>query len=190
MARKQSARAVLLSIEARGVKELKATFADLVRASDPALPRLRYAGENVQDAYRRAAIVVRDKARSNAQASGSPRRLYGGSRPAIFAFSDFDATRDSKRSRSAMVGVRTGLSARAKDENLYVRWFYGSRRKDGSRADGGLSMSLGALFERGRKDRRIRPKRYFRGAIFGTRGTVLRILRAAYEKALAIVGKQ
>jgi len=138
----------------------------------------------VTDAYATAARIIRDRARANASGGGAPRRLYSGARPAIFSFADFEAGRDDKRKRSSMVGVRTGLAYFAKDPSLYVQWGVGSRRRrDSSIAARGLSMSLGALFERGRKDRRLRPIRYFRGALFATRSRVLQILSGAYKRA-------
>lgn len=174
------------------LREAKQMFVEIAKSIDTSTPdsqiRAAYqlAKTAVEEGLRQAAIHVRDKARQNASAKGAPRRLYSGGRPAIFAFSDFDAARDPKRARSALVGARTGLSVAAKDERLYVRWGRGSkRRSDGTVAAGGLSMSLAALFERGRKDRRIKPGRFMRDAFYGTRGFVAQIMTRAYYKALA-----
>lgn len=176
-----------------GLREAKAMFRNIAASIDPAESNLsaiwKIAQDEVQDGFRRAAITVRDKARGNAQSAGVPRRLYSGPKPAIFAFSDFKAGQDDKRKRSSLVGVRTGLASRAYDERLFIRWGFGSKRKkDGSTATGGLSMSLGALFERGRKGGgRIKAARYFRGAVFGTRAQVAQMLTQAYHKAAALL---
>lgn len=183
-------RAGKFAVEIRNLRELKLQFKQIAAAvSAERFPgALQYVGIAIQDAYGVAARMVRDKARSNAAGSSAPRRLYSGPRPAIFAFSDFDSGRTAKHKRSSMVGVRTGLSTRARDPHLFIQWFpkSGRRNKDGSRlSHGGLSMSLGALFERGTKDRRIRPLRYFRSAIYSTRGAVLNTLTRAYQSAAA-----
>lgn len=182
-------RTAKFGVELKNLKELKVTFSQIAHAVGIEVKmagRLQSAGLAIQNAYRAAAHLVRDKARTNAISAGTPRRLYQGARPAIFAFSDFDAARDDKRKRSSLVGVRTGLSSRAPDPHLYIRWGVGhERRKGGGRALRGLSMSLGALFERGTKDRRIKAGRYFRSAIWQTRGQVINILRAAYHSAIA-----
>lgn len=181
-------RAGKFAVELKNLRELKVTFREIASAvsGEKAKGMLQYAGIAIQDAYGKAARLIRDRARSNASGAGAPRRLYSGARPAIFAFSDFQAGRDDKRKRSSLVGVRTGLSTRARDPHLFIQWHprSGRRSKDGSRLQrGGLSMSLGALFERGTKDRRIRPLRYFRSAIFATRGQVLGLLTRAYQAA-------
>jgi hypothetical protein len=181
------------AVEAKNLKEMKLGFIDIMNAIDPSRSAylksrgkayLQAIGRRVTDAYLQAALMIRDTARMRAASGGAPRRLYQGDRPAIFSFADFDAARDDKRKRSALVGVRTGLSYFAKDERLFVRWGEGSRRKkDGSIAHGGLSMSLAAIFERGTQNRRIKPIRYFRGAIHATRGKVLTKLAEAYRHA-------
>lgn len=179
--------------EWRNLKEQQIRFRSFARAVDGVgSNRIDGAGSTVYqriklgitDAYAVAARMIRDRTRSNAAATRAPRRLWSGARPAIFSFADFSSATDSKRSRSSMVGVRTGLSHRAKDPSLYVTWGVGAkRRKGGSVATRGLSMSFGALFERGTQDRRIRPRRYFRSAIYATRSAVLRMLANAYRKA-------
>ncbi len=181
-------RAGKFAVELRNLRELKVTFRDIASAVSGERSRgiLQNVGIAIQNAYGAAAILIRDRARSNAAGGRAPRRLYAGSRPAIFAFSDFTHGRDDKRKRSSLVGVRTGLSPRAPDPHLYVQWFprSGRRSKDGSRLQhGGLSMSLAALYERGTKDRRIRPLRYFRSAIYATRGQVIGLLTRAYQLA-------
>jgi hypothetical protein len=171
--------------------DAKKKFIDIAKSIDPATSKAdlqalyRRAKSEIEDGYRMAALYVRDRARLNASASGAPRRLYSGNRPAIFSFADFDSAKDDRRKRSSLVGVRTGLSYWTPDEDLYVRWGYGARRKkDGTRAHGGLSMSLGALFERGTQDKRIRPKRYFRKAVFSARSYIAQTLTTAYHRAI------
>jgi hypothetical protein len=181
-------RAGKFAVELKNLRELKVQFRDMAKAisGDKHSGILQQAGLAIQEAYGAAARLIRDRARSNASGGGAPRRLYAGARPAIFAFSDFDAGRDDKRKRSSLVGVRTGLSTRTRDPHLFVQWHpkLGTRKKDGSNLQsGGLSMSLAALFERGTKDRRIRPLRYFRSALFATRGQVIGILTRAYQSA-------
>ena len=185
-----------LSFDRMRLTEAKKMFIDIAKSIDPATSKsslqflYRQAKAEIEEGYRVAAVYVRDKARANAQSSGAPRRLYTGSRPAIFAFSDFDAAKDDKRKRSSMVGVRTGLSYRAKDKRLYIEWGYGARRKsDNSRASGGLSMSLGALFERGTQDRRMRPRRFFRSAVWSAKGYIAQTLTAAYYRAIGHLNK-
>ena len=56
--------------------------------------------------------------------------------------------------------------------------------KGGTVAAGGLSMSMAALFERGTRDRRIKPGRFLRDAFFGTRGFVARTLTQGYYRAM------
>ncbi len=180
--------------DAARLREAKAAFRAIAEVVDPGGARVGSAWANarseVQDGFRAAALVVRDKARIGAAAVGAPKRLYSGSRPAIFAFSDFNAATDNKRKRAVLVGMRTGLASAAKDSSLFVTWGKGStRRKDGSVAARGLAMSLAALFERGRADRRIKPGRFFRAAIFSTRSTVARLLTSAYVKATGTINR-
>lgn len=180
-----------LKFDQARLRESKQMFAEVAKSIDPATSdsQLRslyqLAKKEVEDGLRQAAIYVRDRARQNAANKGAPRRLYTGTKPAIFAFTDFNATADPKRQRSALIGARTGLSAKAKDERLYVTWGRGAKRmKGGTIAANGLSMSIAALFERGTRDRRIKPGRFLRDAFFGTRGYVSRALTQAYYRAL------
>jgi hypothetical protein len=48
-------------------------------------------------------------------------------------------------------------------------------------------MSFAALFERGTLDKRVRPRRYFRRAVFSMRSETVRILTAAYERAISLI---
>lgn len=189
MAKNWSAR-----FDAARLKETKQAFREIANAMDPGGNRAgsfwRVAQEEIQNGLRMAAVMVRDKARSGAASSEAPRRLYTGSKPAIFAFSDFNAGTDDKRKRSVLVGMRTGLSSRAKDPRLYVTWGTGGiKRKSGTFAGRGLSMSLAALFEKGRADRRIKPKRFFRAAVFSTRSAVSNVLTSAYARAVAVINR-
>ena len=174
------------------MREARDMFVQVAKSFDTSTPDsdlktlFKSVKNDIEDGLRQAAIHVRDRARTKAAAAGAPKRLYTGARPAIFAFTDFDAAKDPKRQRSALVGARTGLSVKAKDETLFVTWGRGAKRKkDGSVAANGLSMSLAGLFERGRKDRRIKPGRFMRDAFFGTRGFVAQLMTRAYRKALA-----
>ena len=177
--------------ELEGLKEMRLRFTDIAKAMGMEKPQaLTTAAKGITEGFSAAALFVRDKARSNASGKGIPRRLYTGSSPAIFAFSDFNSSTDDKRKRSSLVGVRTGLSSRAKDPRLFIQWGIGAkRRKDGSVAGRGLAMSFGALFERGTKDRRIRAARFFRNAVFSTRGAVAQILTAAYQRAIDAINR-
>lgn len=180
--------------DAARLREAKAAFRAIAEVVDPGGNRVGAAWENaraeVQDGFRSAALVVRDKARAGAASAGAPKRLYSGDKPAIFAFSDFNAATDDKRKRAVLVGMRTGLASAAKDPRLFVTWGKGAtRRKGGTVAARGLSMSLAALFERGRADRRIKPGRFFRSAIFSTRSTVARLLTSAYAKAVGTINR-
>lgn len=182
--------------DAARLSEAKAAFRQIAESVDPGGTRVESAWKlvqnEVQEAFRSAAIIVRNKARVGAEVTKAPSRLYSGSRPAIFAFTDFDAARDDRRKRSVLVGMRTGLSKQAHDGSLYVQWYPKSnrRKKDGSRlSHGGLSMSLATLFEKGTLDRRIKPGRFFRSAIFSTRSTVARLLTSAYAKAVGTINR-
>ena len=162
------------AVEAKNLKEMKLRFADISRTIDgDRLTSLRSVAKYITEAYQTAATAVRDRARYNAQTKGVPRRLFSGSRPAIFSFAEFDASTDRKRNRSALVGVRTGAPPR-RDPRLYVEWGRQTARK---------GMSLARIFESGTR-RGIRPGRYFRSAIFATRGRVIAILTTAYKNAV------
>lgn len=183
-------------LEVRSFNEARKEFKALVQAMDPAgassqmFDLYRVAQKEIQDALSDAGRFARDKARSNAAVTHAPRRLYQGSKPAIFSFSDFDSATDGKRKRSVLVGVRTGLSTRAKDERLFVTWGKGGkRRKDGTTSAGGFAMSLGALFERGTASARIRPRHYFSNAANSTRGMITRIVGQAYKRAVAVLNR-
>lgn len=158
---------------------MKLRFSDIAKAVDGSKATMfQRAAVGITDAFREAAHIVRDRARGNAQSGGVPKRLYSGSRPAIFAFTEFDAARDKKRQRSALVGVRTGAPPR-KDPRLYVEW---------GKAGGRKGMSLARIFESGTRHG-IRPRRYFRSAIFATRGRVLSVLTDGYRRAVDIFNK-
>lgn len=184
-----------LKFAAGGLKEAKTVFRKIEASIDPAVKvnlsaAYKLVRGEIQQGFYNAAAAVRDDARRRAQSAGVPRRIYSGNRPAIFAFADFEHGKDDKRKRSALVGVRTGLATRARDANLYIQWYpKGNRRsKDNSRLGyGGLSVSFGGFFERGRLDKKIKPARFFRGAVYSQRANVLRFLTQAYYKAAAII---
>lgn len=172
-------------------KEAKESFRQAALAMDPASANTlrdsykRASGE-IQEGFRRAALTIRDAAKSNAASSGAPRRLWSGVRPAIFAFSDFDSAKDDRRKRSVLVGVRTGLSYRAKQRELYIQWrpAGNTRKKDESKlGHGGLSMSFGALFEKGTANGRVRARHYFQSAIASASSQVLHMVTLAYQRA-------
>jgi hypothetical protein len=162
------------AVEAKNLKEMKLRFRDIGKVIDgERLTMFQAVAKGVTEAYKTAATAVRDRARYNAQAKGVPRRLYSGARPAIFSFAEFDASYDKKRNRSALVGVRTGAPPR-RDDRLYVEWGNQTARK---------GMSLARIFESGTR-KGIRPTRFFRSAIFATRGKVIAILTTAYRGAI------
>ncbi len=114
---------------------------------------------------------LRDRIRASAVAKGAPKRVQD----AVFAFSDPNAPKRGNRNRrSALVGVRKGAPPR-RDNRLYVEW-----RGTGKT----IGMSLATLFEKGSRDRRIRPLRYFSAACFSSKTIVLNRLTAAYKKAI------
>lgn len=184
------------TLEMRGAREAKQAFVSLVKAMDPATGSgevrglYRIAQEDIRSAIAAAGQFLRDKARSNAAVTGSPRRLSQGSKPAIFSFADFNAASDDKRKRSVLVGVRTGLASRAKDPRLFIQWGSGAkRRKDGSTAHRGLSMSFGALFERGTANGRVRARHYFANAVTTTQGQIKVAIGNAYRRAVEILNR-
>lgn len=181
-------------LEVRGFKEAQKAFRDVVKAVDPATGSgelrglYRTARAQIAEAMANAGQFLRDKARSNAQVTRAPKRLYSGARPAIFAFSDFSAARDDRRKRAVLVGVRTGLASQAKDERLYIKWGAGAkRRKDGSTASKGLSMSFATLYERGTANGRVRARHYFQNAVATTTHQIMGIVAQAYRRATSIL---
>lgn len=166
------------------LREAKQVFKQIAAAIDPALSfslssLWKVAQQEVQEGFRAAAILVRDKARANAAIGGVPRRLFSGPRPAIFAFTDFQHGTDDKRKRSALVGIRTGAAPR-KDKTLYVEW--------GRKGRGLKGISLARIFESG-THRGIRPRRFFRSAVFSTRSAVARMVTQAYYRAIATLNR-
>lgn len=184
--------------QVEGLKELKLTFRDIATTFDKSKDgkalkgTLRVATLAIGKAYEDAARFVRDTARSNAAGKRAPRRLYSGTRPAIFSIWDPDVTANEKKRGSALVGARTGLSRHTPDPHLYVNWnpSSGRRKKDNSRiGHGGLSISFAGLFERGTANRRIKPTRFFRSAIYSTKSAVVSILTRAYRSAIELANK-
>jgi hypothetical protein len=187
-----------VALEVRSFRDAKRDFKNLVAAMDPSTASsqvfalYRVAQREIQEALAKGGEYARNSARSVAATTGAPRRLYSGSKPAIFAFSDFEAQTQGRRKRSALVGVRTGLSTKARDKDLFINWSKGrgKRKSDGSSiGDGGLSMSLGALFERGTQNRRIRPRNYFRFGVAAASSRILATVGQAYKRAVRILNQ-
>lgn len=123
-------------------------------------------------------LFFRDKIRSVAASKGVPKRVQN----AAFAFTDIaKATYGHKmrsgttyRERSSLVGVRKGAPPWT-DERLYVEW-----RGTGKT----IGMSLATIFEKGTKNKRIKPRWYFRTAYFSARSVVLNRLVSTYKSAI------
>lgn len=195
-----------VGLEVRGFKESRIAFRELVKAMDPAASSDRVRGlyriaqNGIRDALSAGGDFARDAARSMAATTRAPKRLFSGPRPAIFSFSDWYAANDGRHKRSVLVGVRTGLSRHAPDPSLYIQWSPKSnkRRKDGSAInykwlgryfDSGLSMSLGALFERGTQNRRIKPKNFFRFGVASAQSRIFSLVGSAYRRAVVILNQ-
>jgi len=175
MATSQNGRSAVIKCQVQNLREMKKRFSDIAKTVDRETGTpFKSIATGITKAYALAARVVRDKARSNASSGTVPRRLYSGSKPAIFAFTDFDSSANKKRSRSSLVGVRTGAPPR-KDLRLYVEW--------GKRGGKQLGMSLARIFESGTR-KGIKARRFFRSAVFATRSRVLSILTDAYTEAI------
>lgn len=168
------ARAKKWAVEVEGVANMRRRFQTIAKTIDfERTPEARSIAETLIRTFAKAAESIRNDARLRAQTGNAPKRLSTGSSPAIFSYFDPDSSSSARRRRSALVGVRTGAPPR-RDNRLYVEWAKGTR-----------GISLGRLFERGTADRKIRPLRYFRNAIFASRGRVLTQLAAAYRQAAA-----
>lgn len=165
-------------IEFENLKEVRVTFQQI---ADVISGTLRYQKDNaaaatiISEAFVEVSHYLRDKIRSNAAGRGVPNRVQA----AVFAFTDMDKGRTSRKQRSTLVGVRKGAPPR-KDSRLYVEWG-GHGRHGGSGAN--LGMSLATIFEKGTK-RGIKPRRYFRDAYFSARSTILVRITAAYKSAI------
>jgi hypothetical protein len=163
------------AVEFQNLREVKARFQGIAKAiSAEKAGTLQSVSEIIRLAYWEAAWTVRSVALDNARSGGVARRLYGGSKPAIFAVPLAKDTQSSVRARkrSSMVGVRTGARPRH-DPTLFREWGFGSGKR---------GMSLGRMFETG--TRKIKPRHYFRRAVWGTRGKVISILTKAYNYAI------
>lgn len=160
-------------VELTSLKQNKTEFQAIAKAMAAENPSMfRLASDTIKSAYQQAALLVRDKIRDNEAAKGVPRRIQA----ATFAFLDFDAASSNKNRRSTLVGVRTGAPPRY-DPNIWRAW---------GKAGGRRAMSLARIFESG-THRGIKPRRYFRSAIFATRGQVLTMLSAAYQRAVSYI---
>ena len=168
--------------EIANLKETQVRFSEIVHAisgDDKSL--FRQAKEHISKRFVEVSQFLRDKARDNIAMVDGPRRL----RAAVFAFTDFDASRDPRRKRATLVGVRTGAPPR-NDPKLFFVWGRGStRRKGGGVARRGIGMSLGRIYETGTRFRR--GARYFRNAVFSTKSTILNQLASAYKDAVRML---
>jgi len=113
---------------------------------------------------------LRDRIRSNAAGRNVPNRVQD----AVFAFTDFSKGQTARKQRSTLVGVRKGAPPR-RYNRLYVEW-KGTGKT--------IGMSLATLYEKGTRDKRIKPRRYFRDAYFTSRSAILNRLTAAYKQAI------
>jgi len=170
------------AVEFKNLKEIKTRFHEIARAiSAEQAGSLRSVSDIILASYKEAAWVVKEAALRNASSGSVPRRIFSGARPAIFAVPlvSENISRIRVYQRSAMVGVRTGAAPRL-DRSQYKEW-------GGSK--GNLKgMSLGRIFESG-THRGIKPVKYFRRAVWGTKGKVVSILTNAYQYALLRLNK-
>jgi hypothetical protein len=179
------------AVELASLKANKAEFSKISSTIDRTQQGYRSIVDRLHEAFKAAAILVRYKAMTNASAGGAPQRIHSSTKAAIFAYLKLDASSNPKRKGSPLIGVRTGKFHN--DERLWKTWGVGSaRRKDGSIAKNGLSMSLGAMFERGTRrggKRTIRPIRFFRNAVFSSKPRIYSILADAYRRAIQQLNK-
>jgi len=158
--------------EIANLKETQVRFAEVVRAMDgDDRAAFRAAKDRISKRFAEVSRFLRDKARLNVAMAGGPRRV----RAAIFAFTDFDASKDTRRKRSTLVGVRTGARPRL-DKNIFFEWGKGTGRR---------GMSLGRIYESG--TRFVRGSRFFRNAVFSTKTAILNRLAEAYRDAVRMM---
>lgn len=179
------------AVEAANIKALQARFTDIARAADGDKTQLTNASAAIGAAFTSVAKLIRDKARTNLSSSRYPnvmRRLGA----AIFAFTDPNRPSDRNK-RSSLVGVRTGASPRKESNDfgknkghyIFVEWGKGHRRrKDNTVAVNGLGVSLAHIFNRGTKNRKIRPTRFFHNALYQTKAAAVRMIHSAYDRAV------
>lgn len=168
------------ALEFANYKEVRGRFtgfAAVLQGDNPAL--FQQVSRVIVEAYKKAADLVRDKARSNAISGGVPSRLFSGANPAIFSYADVVSATTGKRKQSALVGVRTGAPPR-RDMAIYREW--------GKKSGHLKGISIARIFETGTR-RGIKGRRFFRSAIFATRGRVLTMLADAYEFAMSKFAK-
>lgn len=170
------------AVEAANIRALQVRFTDIARAADGDKTQLTNASAAIGAAFASVAKLIRDKARTNLSSSRYPnvmRRLGA----AIFAFTDPNRPSDRNK-RSSLVGVRTGAPPR-KDGFIYVTWGKGHRRrKDNTVAVNGLGVSLAHIFNRGTKNRKIKPTRFFHNALYQTKAAAVRMIHSAYDRAV------
>lgn len=177
--------------EVAGLKEMRRRFLDISKAVSQEKPagQVETAGKYLIERFIETARIVRDKARAYAQRGNAPGRIGGGQAPAIFMFTELGQSSNPKRNAGPLIGVRTGKYQN--DSRLWKTWGKGTRRrKDNTVAVNGLSMSLGAMFERGTKrngKRAIKPIRFFRSATFSSKSLIIGKLTEAYKRAAEII---
>ena len=121
------------------------------------------------------ADYLRDKIRGYIASTGAPKRLSG----AAFSYKDISKEPQgwrgvkTRRYRGVLVGVRKGAPPR-RDDRLYVEW---------SGSGKSIGMSLSTLFEKGTRSKSIKPKRFFRSAVFSSRAYILSTLTNSYRRA-------
>lgn len=179
--------------EIANLKEVRQRFFDVSRAISKESPagQAEPAGASLIRAFNDTALIVRDKARSYASQGKAAKRIYTGQTPAIFAFLELGRSDKNKKNAGPLLGVRTGKYQH--DTTLWKTWGRGTRRrKDNTVAVNGLSMSLGAMFERGTRQkgkRAIKPIRFFRSATFSSKSLIISKLTDAYKHAIEVINR-
>jgi len=160
------------AVEFANLREVRARFTEISNTiSGIQGVRSNAAAERIINSqFAAVSEFLRDKIRSTAAARGVPKRVQA----AVFAFTDLSKGQTARKQRSTLVGVRKGAPPR-RDSRLYVEW-KGSGKT--------IGMSLATIFEKGTRDKRIKPRRYFRDAYFSARSAILTRLTAAYKQAI------
>jgi hypothetical protein len=174
-------------VEIEGLRALEAKLDDLMALGwAGGSARARAARQDLHEALRGAAEMVKSAVRTKAMAAGWPKATVA----AIFSYAD---PRQDKPARSnALAGIRKGAPPR-KDDAIYREWFPGrsqSRRAKrliipGDRGASGLQkigMSLATMFEFGTSKMAARPA--FRPAIAAIKTQVVRRLAEGYRRVI------
>jgi hypothetical protein len=159
-------------VELKNLREVTQRFAQISNTiSGIKGVRINAAAERIiNENFASVSEFLRDRIRATAAARGVPKRVQA----ATFAFTDLSKGQTARRKRSTLVGVRKGAPPRY-DSRLYVEW-KGSGKT--------IGMSLATIFEKGTRDKRIKPRRYFRDAYFSSRSLILTRLVDAYKQAI------